>query len=69
MDKNKTVPFPRVSDQALKMKMLVTMDETFENCLVEPIKIALFPDNSFVRVNENKAEYLINTDYIITCVL
>lgn len=69
MDKNKIATFPNVSDQALKMKTLVTIDGTFENCLVEPIKIALFPDNSFVRVVENKTEYLINADYITTCVL
>ena len=54
--------------ETMKFKSLTTMDDIFRDCIVEPIKIALFPNNSFVRVIDNKTEYLINTEYIITCV-
>lgn len=56
----------------MMFKIIAMADETtFANCLVEQIddKKTPFSDNSFVRITEKGVTYLVNTDYIIFCVI
>lgn len=52
-------------------KSLLTMEGEFVDCYIEQMsdKENPFPGNSFVKVTEKGVKYLINTDYIISCVI
>ena len=56
-------------EKEFRFSFLNTMDDQFENCVVKEAKKTPFPDNSFVEITEKGKSYLVNTDYIISCVI
>lgn len=50
------------------VKMLITVDDTFTNCLIEPVAKGEWPysDQTFLKVKEKGRVFLVNTDYVMT---
>ncbi len=50
------------------VKMLITVDDTFTNCLIEPVAKDEWPysDQTFLKVKEKGRTFLVNTDYVMT---
>lgn len=48
--------------------MLITVDDTFTNCLIEPVAKGEWPysDQTFLKVKEKGRTFLVNTDYVMT---
>lgn len=49
-------------------KLLITVDDTFRNCLIEPVTENEWPysDHTFLKVKEKGRTYLVNVDYVMT---